>query len=303
MPDLRPFPPSHRRRALARQAGLHAASPLLAGGIVCAAAVIVIAMIGAAAASRAGAWIEAAARLDASLTPSGVIGAVLELAAPLAVLAIVAFAAHAVQARGVWMPRRRIVGAPALPRDRGLYALAGAAVIGVVAFAWLWFAADRLTGARAIASALATFAIAWVALGVVDALLRHHALANALHMTAAEKREDERLSGLDRRWRRPRDPTIAASRTGRVSIDGATLLLLGDDVAVAIAWDPVHRPIPTRTAVGRAARATQLLGLARRRQLPVHRDADLARMLAIDAGPVHERHWARLAEIIAAVKR
>lgn len=293
MAELRPFPPSQRRRALARQAGLHAASPLLSGGVVCAAAAIVIALIGAAAAARAGAWIAAAARLDASLTPSRVIVAVLELAAPLAVLAIVAFAAHVVQARGVWMPRRRIAGAPALPRDRGLYDLAGAAVIGVVAFAWLWFAADRLTGARAIASALAAFAIAWVALGVVDALLRHHALANALDMTAAEKREDERLSGLDRRWRRPREQTTA----------GATLLLLGDDVAVAIAWDPVRRPIPTRTAVGRGPRATQLLGLARRRQLPVHRDADLARMLAIDTGPVHERHWARLAEIIAAVKR
>jgi flagellar biosynthesis protein FlhB len=79
--------------------------------------------------------------------------------------------------------------------------------------------------------------------------------------------------------------------------------LLGDGVAVAIAWDPLRRPQPTRTVAGHDARATQLLALARRRQLPVHRDTTLARSLATAVGPVPERHWPRLAEVIAAVKR
>jgi flagellar biosynthesis protein FlhB len=79
------------------------------------------------------------------------------------------------------------------------------------------------------------------------------------------------------------------------------LLLLGDDLAVAIAWDPIHRPVPLRVATGRGPGATQLLGLARRRAIPVHRDAQLARLLASD-GPVPEPHWPRIAEIVAAVR-
>ena len=64
----------------------------------------------------------------------------------------------------------------------------------------------------------------------------------------------------------------------------------------------MRRPIPTRLLEGRGARATQLLGLARRHRVPVHRDATLATALAGE-GPVPERDWPRLAEIIAAVRR
>ena len=88
-----------------------------------------------------------------------------------------------------------------------------------------------------------------------------------------------------------------------MAVAGSSVLVLGDGIAVAIAWDPLHRPIPTRTAIGRAARATQLLGLARRRALPVHRDAELAVLLATDEGPVPERLWAQLADVVAAVRR
>jgi len=86
------------------------------------------------------------------------------------------------------------------------------------------------------------------------------------------------------------------------TVAGATLLVLGDGIAAAIAWDPIRRPTPTTVASGRGARATQLLGLARRHRVPVHRDADLARVLA-EEGPIAERHWPRLAEIVAAVRQ
>jgi flagellar biosynthesis protein FlhB len=65
----------------------------------------------------------------------------------------------------------------------------------------------------------------------------------------------------------------------------------------------VRRPVPIRTAAGRDARATQLVALARRHRIPIHRDSSLAISLAEADGAVPEAHWPRLAEIIAAVRR
>jgi flagellar biosynthesis protein FlhB len=175
-------------------------------------------------------------------------------------------------------------------------------VIGGVAASWLWLVAPRLAalptaplaGGALIASALATYAIAWVALGALDAVLRHAELAHDLRMTAREHREDLRLAAADPRWAKLR-------RSIAGSLD-ATLLLLGDDVAVAIAWDPHRRPVPVRTAVGRRSEATRLLGLARRHRIAVHRDAALAEHLAGAEGAVPEDDWPRLAEIVAALR-
>src|SRR5690606_32740069 len=115
------------------------------------------------------------------------------------------------------------------------------------------------------------------------------------------KREDDRLAAADPRWRARR---LAIARgTTSDAVARATLLVLGDDVAVAIAWDAHRQPVPLRTAIGRGARATQLLGLARRHRVAVHREAALAARLADHEGPVPEAHWARLAEIVAAVQR
>jgi type III secretion system FlhB-like substrate exporter len=47
----------------------------------------------------------------------------------------------------------------------------------------------------------------------------------------------------------------------------------------------------------------QLIGLARRHRVAVHRDADLAARLVEHEGPVPEAEWARLAELVAAVRR
>ena len=306
---------------------MHAASPVLVGGLACAALLVVIGMVASSGASRLGAWVVAAVRgaalrdgpLDIARVTGGpfdaaradhlsahdVMAAVIELVAPLvAAAAIVALVGHLAQTRAMWLPRRRIKDAPSIDPARtrnAMVELVSAMVVGAVAFGWLWIVAPRiamlssvpLAGGLAIASAAASFAIAWVAIGVLDALLRHRDLANALHMTAREKREDERLASGDPRWRAYR------ARQQR-TLEGATLLLLGDGVAAAIQWDPVRRPIPTCIATGMGPRATQLLGLARRDRVPIHREPDMA---AILLGPIAERHWPRLAEIIAAVKR
>jgi type III secretion system FlhB-like substrate exporter len=358
MAEHRPFPPSARRRALARQAGLHAASPLVTGAVACGAALLALIALAPAAIARLGASIAAACRgagdptaaasaanaaaplaadstataaSAAALAPDGparaadVVASASAAAAPHAVLAlalpvlaaaaIAAAIAHLAQTRALWLPRRRIPGAPAVAHGpiqrtrRAGFELAAAAVVGAAAFGWLWSIAPRLAalpaaplaGAALVVTAAATLAIAWAGLGVLDALLRHAELAQSLRMSSHDKREDDRLAGLDPRWRAYRASALRTSPAEAVA--GATVLVLGDDAAVAIAWDPARRPIPTRTATGRAALATQLLGLARRHRVPVHRDPVLAAALATATGPVPEPHRPRLAEIIAAVRR
>lgn len=336
MAERRAFPPSPRRRALARQAGLSAASPLLVGAAAGAAALVALGALGEAVVHRLGAAIAAACSGRAALAPAALPEAVVATALPIAGAAAgAALLAHLAQTRAAWLPRRRIAGAPAvetgaLPRTRRAAGeLAAAAVIGGVAFAWLWWTAPRIAALVAIdpvaspvasltasppaashllASATALLAnlamalvLAWIALGVLDALVRHAALARALAMTPAEKRDDDRLAGADPQWRARR----AALQRGPGASDavaGASLVLVGDDLAIAIAWDPARRPIPIRTATGRGPRAAQLLGLARRHQIAIHRDLALAAALAGGDGPVPEPHWPRLAEIVAATR-
>ena len=357
----RPFPPSPRRRALAHQAGLHAASPLLVAATGGAAALVVLGGAGAALFARLGAAVAAAgaslaplprlgprtaiAPLTLGALPDLVAGSILPLAGA---AALAALAMHVAQTRALWLPRRRIRGAPTPEIDpaartrRAAFELAAAAAIGGVAFAWLWFRAPHmaalveldpsaapvvavpaiappavpamappampatlsqlLAGAAALLANLAVaLVVAWLVCGVVDALLRRAALARTLAMTPAELREDIRLAGADPRWRAQR----AAARRASESADGvarALLLVLGDSAAVAIAWDPPRRPVPVRTATGVGPIATQLLGLARRHRIAVHRDPALAAALVHGDGPVPESHWPRVAEIIAAVR-
>jgi flagellar biosynthesis protein FlhB len=350
--ERRPFPPSARRLALARQAGLTWASPVVVGALACAAVVSAAVVLGRSAASLVGGWIASACRAaDGSssfdvirgldqLPPSesGHVGighvatdhgagaallgldrvtsAVLELAAPVVgIAAIAALIAHVAQTRSLWLPRRRIAGAPTIDPARvrrTAFDVAAAIVIGVVAFGWLWTTAPRLASLfvvddplPAIGSALAglivALAIAWLSVGALDALLRHAELSTALAMTVTEKREDDRLTASDPRWRAQRSALMRAPSAGP-AVARAALLLLGDDTAVAIAWDPRRQPIPLRTITGRRAHATQLLGLARRHRIAVHRDAQLAAALVDGEGPVPAAHWSRLADIIAAVQ-
>jgi flagellar biosynthesis protein FlhB len=315
MPEHRPFPPSPRRLALARQAGLHAASPALVAALACGAGIAAACACARAAAAALGAWIAAAcAGRAGALAPGQIARAVVELAAPVvAASALAAALAHVAQTRMLWLPRRRIEGAPQVPAARTRRAageLVAAAVTGGASFAWLWWAAPHLAvllelpplaaSAALIASMLCTLAATWAAVGAIDALARHVALGRALAMTPAEKRADDRLAAADPRWR-ARRAELAREPSSQTAVAGAALVLVGDGVAVAIAWDPVRRPVPLRTAAGRGARATQLLALARRYRVPVHRDARLTEELHGE-GPVPERAWARLAEIVAAVR-
>ena len=334
----KPFPPSARRLALARGAGLTAASPVLVAGIAAAAVAIAVALAGGwsalGSAVSAACTFGGAGRGGAGVADGGdafaavrdLPHAILSLAAPiLAAAALAALLAHLAQTRALWLPRRRIDQAPALDRGpaaraRGAaFDLLAVAIAGAVAFAWLWLLAPRIARLvelepRAMlvafgalgASLLAALACTWIAIGVLDALARHVELGHALAMTTTEKREDDRLSAADPRWARQR-----ALAGGDASSDGFALanavaacavVILGDDLAVAIAWDATRRPIPTRVAVGRRARATQLVGLARRHRIAVHRDASLARALGDGEGPVPDARWRDLADVLVAVR-
>jgi flagellar biosynthesis protein FlhB len=330
MAELRPFPPSPRRLALARASGLTAASPRVVGIAALVGTLVAIAVLGRAAATRVGAWIaeacnasdghlahsDAAAGQPGSSAPlfdvARIARNVLELALPiLALAALAALVAHFAQTRAFWLPRRKLPGAPVVPRHHGTWAafdLASVATMGAVAVAWLWITAPQLAAlvhdpraaGLALTSFAATLAIAWVTLSACDALLRRHQLATALAMTREEKREDDRLAAADPRWRAQRLSAMRVSVSAAVA--RAAIVIVGDDTAVAIAWDPTRQPVPLRTAIGRRARAMQLAALARRHRIAVHRDVDLARALVDSEGPVPDAHWQRLAEIVAALR-
>ncbi len=318
MADHRPFPPSARRRAVARAAGLSAASPILVGAVAWIGALVAILVFGRAIAARLGAWIAAACSSadgsGAHASSPSVVTDVLAIALPvLAAAAIAALVAHLAQTRGFWVPRRSVRGAPALDSSRTRHAalgIASAIAMAAATLAWLWAIAPRLAllvqhpgaGALVLVGYLGTLAAVWIVVGALDALVRHADLSRSLRMTAAEKQEDERLSGADPRWR-TRRAEVARGPSVRDAVAGSSLVLLADGIAVAVAWDPVRRPIPVRTAIGRDARATQILGLARRHGIAVHRDPEFALALAEGDGPVPEARWARLAEIIAATGR
>lgn len=51
-------------------------------------------------------------------------------------------------------------------------------------------------------------------------------------------------------------------------------------VAAALAYDPKRAATPRITAAGRGALAEQILALAKANKIPVHVDADLAKLLA-----------------------
>src|SRR5262249_1349259 len=147
-------------------------------------AAIALVVVARGAASHIGAWIAAAADDRASLEPTAVAGEIVSLALPvLAALALAAFVAHVAQTRTLWIPRRRIPGAPPAPGRRGWLGIVAAAAFGAVAFGWLWREAPQLAtlasldhalgpAATLLASFVATLALVWVATGAIDLLVR-----------------------------------------------------------------------------------------------------------------------------------
>jgi flagellar biosynthesis protein FlhB len=312
MAERRPFPPSARRVALARQAGLTAASPIVVGAVACAGAIAVGVVLGRAAVAMIGGWIADACAGRATLTPDRLLGGILEIALPVVgAAAIVAIVAQVAQTRALWLPHRKIPDAPSVdPRTvtRTSMDLGSTIVIGVIAFGWLWTMAPRIarlvtapvaSGAWLVASFFVALAIAWITIGTIDALLRRAELTGVLAMTREEKREDDRLASADPRWR-ARRAAIARGPSIQDAVARAACVVLGDDLAIAIAWNATRQPIPLRTVSARGARATQILGLARRHRIPVHRDPELAAALVDGEGPIPDRWWSRVAALVAA---
>ncbi len=349
--DLRPFPPSPRRLALARAAGMSAASPRVVGAAALTGALATIVVLGRVIAVRIGGWVTSACNAaDGTAASTGAVptiptiptvstvptvpgvptvstvpgvrtttlalvdlaGTVLSLALPvLAATGLAALVAHIAQTRAFWIPRRRLPGAPSMPAHRGSWTafdILCAATFGAVSVAWLWLTAPRLAvlvhepsaAGLALVSFVVTLAITSVVLSVGDALLRRHQLATALAMTRDEKREDDRMTAADPRWQVQR-LTIMRGAAG-AAVARAAVVIVGDDMAIAIAWDPTRQPVPIRTATGRQANALALAALARRHRVAVHRDDDLARSLVDSEGPVPDAVWPRLAEIVAATR-
>jgi type III secretory pathway component EscU len=282
---------------------------LLASALGVAAALVAVVQLAPGAAERLGAWIANACDGRARLTPDAVGAAVFAFAMPiLAASALAAVVAHIAQTGALWLPRRRVASVPHVPRAsvaRAGFELAGATLVAVLTIAWFWRAAPIIAessslarAAETIASFVAALVTSWVALGVLDALARHAALARTLAMTDAEKREDDRLAAADPRWRARRRAIGSAP-----SFAGVAVVVVGDDVAIAVAWHATRQPVPTRAWVARGLRATQLVALARRHGVAIHRDRVLASALVDGFGPVPEAHWPRLADIIAATRR
>lgn len=308
------MPPTPRRRADARRAGLHAASPWLTGAAAAVGTLVAVAGLAVAIVDRWTAAIASACRNPASgSSPLPSLSSITALASPivavLALTAVIAIIAHLGQTRALWLPRRRIRGAPLPPRDRGWQMareLAAPSLIGAATVGWLWFSAPQiaalfeqpLAAGPLIASAAATLVATWLGLAIGDSVARHLALAGALRMTRAEHREELRRSAADPRWRKLR----ARLSAPRDVVASASVVIVDDNLATAcaIGWHPRRQPIPTRIAVGRGAAATAVISLARRFAVPIHRDGELATALGDSEGAVPEALWPRLAEIVSA---
>ena len=245
--------------------------------------------------------------------------AVVTIALPIAIAAALgALVGQGVIARGLWIPRRAVRGAPATGADpttagdrlaeattglvRGAILIVAAVAAVVVALPDLATlvvpdAAATATGLAAIAGrALATVAIAAVAASALELVVRARRLGRGLAMTERERRDDLREShgdpALHRHQRDARDDD-------RAIVAGARVVIRGDALAVAIRWQAGDRPRPAR--IGRQLEARRLASAARQARVPIVADDALARALADSPGAVPDSALAALAAVLAAV--
>lgn len=313
----RPFPPTPRRRALARAAGVVLDSPAFTAAVAFALGVIAIAAvvppIAASVRASSQAALAHAAGEDAVARATGtsatrVMVGVLDVVGPLVLAAAAgAVAATVALTRSLFIPRRQVRGAPVIPPapgTDGALGLARGAVVGAVAAAFL---VTRLPALAALAeslaplrgivmSALAHVAVAAVLVAATDVVVRQRRHAAALRMTAREVREDARNAGADPQARRRlRDARTAYDPRERLR--DATLVLVGGDVAVALRYaSGMAAPVILRTARGLARQ--QLVSAARALGIPSIADDELATSLQ---GGVTPAHHPALARAVAAV--
>ncbi|MEZ4400541.1 MAG: EscU/YscU/HrcU family type III secretion system export apparatus switch protein [Kofleriaceae bacterium] len=319
----RPHPPSPRRRALARAAGRVLTSPAAVAALALGAGVV--ATIGVVASSAEAVAAVTRARLAHATDDGAVAGAgaalaavpfqVLALAAPIVIAAAAgALLAQGALARGLWIPTRTLAGAPTVgaePATAGqrtveaLLALGRAAILLAVAAAALVGRLPALASTaggpgRALLGAagatMATVAIAAVVLALVEIGWRAYRLRQALAMTTREWRDDARASGGDPHARR----ALRGARVDdRALVATARVVVLGDELAVALAWQPAARPTVAR--VGRDLAARRLVAAARAARVPLVADATLATALAAGAGAIADAQLPAVADLLAAV--
>lgn len=330
----RSHPASPRRLALARAAGWVAHSPSLTTAAAWAGALAALAITAPAqfAAWRA-LWRQAAIELSAGELDAGALAlraasAIAASALPvLAVAAVAALAAHLLQVRAFFVPRRRVPGAPPVPRSArrrlgaAAWALARAAALTAVGLAATWASFDELVtwgGGPAPSAAVAAgarvalaLAATWAALGAVELIASALLRQAALRMTASEHRQEVReQAGAGGFWRRrPGSPAASEVGAARRHLADATVLVLGDAVAAAVRWQPSRRPEPEVILVRRGPAASYAVALARRSEVPVVRSPTLAAQLAAavsregDRADVPALARAELAELVVAVRR
>lgn len=294
----RSIPPSAKRLAEARRRGEVAVSrPLLATAALGAAVI-------ALAAGAGPAWrrmVDLAARCFAGggepaalLREAG--GAAAWLAGPpLAAAAAAALACGLAQTGGLFTVSAL---APSLParrgRDGALHALAIAAATGAAVV--LAIRAEAPLALRATARADGLFpealaalvrialrvALAGVAIGLCDYLVRRAQLRRSLWMTRAEAQRERREDEGDPRTRgerRRRQRDAGADLPERLR--AAHLVLIGGGAAIALRRDEAIRIV----ASGERLAGARIAELARRLGLPVRSDEDLApRLLDLPPG-------------------
>ncbi|MEZ4366967.1 MAG: EscU/YscU/HrcU family type III secretion system export apparatus switch protein [Kofleriaceae bacterium] len=322
----RVLPPTPRRRALARAAGLAWHAPTLTAGAALLGAVAALAWFAGAdasaplrAAMRAGADGADGRAVDVALALRAVPVATLALVLPpLAGALFAAALAHTAQLGGVWRPRRRLPGAPGRTRTAtarlvdGLGAAFAAAAIVVITLAWLAVHGDDLIALAAHPSAawpgavvrlgigaIAVLAGTRVACGVVAAVVEARRHRRDLQMTEAERRDELRRAGADPRRRARGFAGDHAAATVAGAIARARVVVTDGTIAVAVAAPAGDAP--RVVAVGRGPDATSLLARARRDRVPVTRQPTLAAALGQAAvGLVPPALWPELAAVVAA---
>lgn len=237
---------------------------------------------------------------------------VLAVTAPIAIAAAAAaLLGQVAAARGLWIPRREVRGAPGAGADpttagqraaEAAIALVRVAILLAVAASATASALEPLARAGAdpaahlaiVGRAVATVAIAAVAVAALELVVRWRRLEGNLAMTDAERRAEQRELSGDPRLRAARR---AARADERIELGQARVVIVADDAAVAIGWRP--GAAPHRLVRGRGLVARRISAAARAVQVPLVADAALAEALH-DAEEL-DAHLPALAAVLAAI--
>ena len=245
---------------------------------------------------------------------SALVGDVAAIVAPVVVAAALgALVAGAALARGVFVPRRQVRGAPTIPDGAGpravdaTLALARALILLAVGSTFVvghlgGVARLAIAGAGALGPALLALAVAalahvaaaTVALALVEVLVRHRRLAAALRMTDREARDDQRETAGAPAMRRHQR---ARGSDPRDRIARAAVVVVGARTAAALRWRPGMESAEV-VAAGTGLAAHQLLAAARHRGVPVVTDEELA---SLGPGLVPAAHRPRAAAVLVSL--